>query len=99
MRRASRAWRWGLVLVGAALASTSCRDRPRPHVVLITVDTLRADALGFAGNVRAATPALDRLAAGGRVFDSAHAHAVTCAMAHLLAPGHSYYRRAKGDDR
>src|SRR6266404_4247080 len=46
------------------------------NVLLITIDTLRADALsGYGGP--AATPALDRLAADGVRFDFAHAHAVT----------------------
>ncbi len=61
-------------------------DAPAPVIpqsaILITVDTLRADVLGFAGNTRVATPALDRLAAGGRVFDSAHAHCVTTLPSH-----------------
>ena len=38
------------------------------HVVLITIDTLRADAVGFDGNPRGTTPNLDRFAAEGRVF-------------------------------
>ncbi len=44
------------------------------HLVLITLDTLRFDALGFNGNPHVATPNLDRLAAAGRVFTHAHAH-------------------------
>src|SRR5436305_4655483 len=55
---------------------------PRPDVVLITIDTLRADALGFAGNKRAQTPVLDRLAAQGRVFTNAHAHNVVTLPSH-----------------
>ena len=51
-------------------------------VLLVTLDTLRADALGFAGNPRAATPVLDRLAAAGRVFDDAHAHNVVTLPSH-----------------
>jgi len=51
-------------------------------VVLITIDTLRADAVGFAGNARVETPALDRLAAAGRVFDDAHAHSVVTLPSH-----------------
>ncbi len=55
---------------------------PAHHAVLITVDTLRADTLGFAGNAQVDTPTLDRLAAGGRVFSSAHAHSVTTLPSH-----------------
>ena len=51
-------------------------------VVLITIDTLRADAVGFAGNRLVATPTLDRLAAAGRVFPDAHAHDVVTLPSH-----------------
>jgi arylsulfatase A-like enzyme/Flp pilus assembly protein TadD len=51
-------------------------------VVLITIDTWRADAAGFAGNARASTPVLDRLAARGRVFTGAHAHNVVTLPSH-----------------
>ncbi len=51
-------------------------------LLLITVDTLRADAPGFAGNRLAATPTLDRLAAAGRTFTDAHAHNVVTLPSH-----------------
>jgi arylsulfatase A-like enzyme/Tfp pilus assembly protein PilF len=51
------------------------------NVLLITIDTLRADALGCYGGP-AATPALDNLAATGVRFDFAHAHAVTTLTSH-----------------
>jgi arylsulfatase A-like enzyme/Flp pilus assembly protein TadD len=51
------------------------------NVLLITIDTLRADALGSYGG-QAATPALDRLAALGVRFDFAHAHAVLTLPSH-----------------
>ncbi len=80
-----------VVIVGFVLLA-ACRDDsrqagagpapPAHSAILITVDTLRADALGFAGNSRVATPTLDRLAAAGRVFDSAHAHCVTTLPSH-----------------
>ncbi|HYU35964.1 MAG TPA: sulfatase-like hydrolase/transferase [Thermoanaerobaculia bacterium] len=54
----------------------------RPDVLLITIDTLRADAPGFAGNRKASTPVLDRLAAQGRVFTDAHAHNVVTLPSH-----------------
>lgn len=55
----------------------------RPDVVLVTIDTLRADALGFAGNRRAETPTLDRLATQGLVFEHAHAHNVVTLPSHV----------------
>lgn len=51
-------------------------------VVLITIDTLRADTLGFAGDERVETPVLDRLAAAGRVYTDAHAHNVVTLPSH-----------------
>lgn len=51
------------------------------NVLLISIDTLRADALGSYGG-RAATPNLDRLAARGARFDFAHAHAVVTLPSH-----------------
>jgi arylsulfatase A-like enzyme len=43
----------------------------RPSIALITLDTTRADRLGFYGGRVAETPNLDRLAAAGVVFDTA----------------------------
>lgn len=89
----SRPWRLllpaaaGLLAVAAAVLVA--RDRPRAvtrapglDVLLITVDTLRADALGAYGNARARTPWIDRLAAEGVRFDRAHAHNVVTLPSH-----------------
>jgi len=54
---------------------------PDRNVLLVTIDTLRADALGAYGG-RAVTPNLDRLAAGGARFTFAHAHAVVTLTSH-----------------
>src|SRR5688500_14422818 len=51
------------------------------NVLLVTIDTLRADALG-AYSGRATTPNLDRLAASGARFDFAHGHAVVTLPSH-----------------
>jgi arylsulfatase A-like enzyme/Flp pilus assembly protein TadD len=51
------------------------------NVLLVTIDTLRADALGSYGG-RALTPNLDRLAAQGARFTFAHAHAVVTLPSH-----------------
>lgn len=49
------------------------------NVLLITIDTLRADHLGSYGYAKGRTPTLDRLAEGGVVFEEAHAQApFTC---------------------
>ena len=51
-------------------------------VILITLDTLRADSVGFAGNRDVSTPVLDRLDAAGRVYTNAHAHNVVTLPSH-----------------
>jgi len=57
-------------------------DRSAVDVLLITVDTLRADAVGAYGNHRGATPVIDRLAAAGVRFGAAHAHNVVTLASH-----------------
>jgi len=83
--------RTSVIIVGIALAAAACEarrpSRPLPdnslqNILLITIDTLRADALGSYGNARAATPWMDRLAAGGLRFERAHAHAVVTLPSH-----------------
>jgi arylsulfatase A-like enzyme/Flp pilus assembly protein TadD len=72
-------------LLAAAAPPAKAPVRPAGagrDVVLITIDTLRADAAGFAGNRRSQTPVLDRLAAQGRVFTDAHAHNVVTLPSH-----------------
>lgn len=46
--------------------------RPDLNVILITVDTLRADTVGFMGYPKPTTPNLDRLARRGTVFERAY---------------------------
>ena len=48
------------------------RARPRLNVLLVSVDTLRADHLGSYGRADAATPVLDALARRGVRFENAH---------------------------
>lgn len=54
-----------------------------PDVVLVTIDTLRADAPAFAGNHDVRTPNLDRLASEGVVFEQAHGHNVVTLPSHV----------------
>lgn len=60
------------------------RTAPRPlSVLLVTLDTTRADRLGCYGRTGAATPHLDALAARGVLFRQAYAHVP------LTCPSHS----------
>ncbi len=51
-------------------------------VLLVTIDTLRADALGSYGNRRVETPWMDHLAVAGARFEAAHAHNVVTLPSH-----------------
>lgn len=69
--------------LGAGAVESAPGRRPAPlDVLLVTIDTLRADAPGFGGRRPSPTPLLDRLAAGGRVFANAHAHNVVTLPSH-----------------
>lgn len=88
-----RSWRLPLLVavLGAAVAAIWWgRTRqdgpvllatPAQNVLLITIDTLRGDAIGSYGG-RAATPNLDRLALDGMRFTFAHTHAVVTLPSH-----------------
>jgi arylsulfatase A-like enzyme len=55
-----------IAIVGILLA---CAPPDRPHLLLVTVDTLRADYLSSYGYDRPTTPAIDALLAGGTRFE------------------------------
>jgi len=63
---------------GREFSLASNADR---NILLVTIDTLRADALGAYGG-HASTPNLDALASHGARFDFAHAHAVVTLVSH-----------------
>ena len=58
------------LLIGLLLATTACSER-RPNVIVIVVDTLRADHVGAYGYDREVTPHLDRRAGEGALFENA----------------------------
>ncbi|HMF96716.1 MAG TPA: sulfatase-like hydrolase/transferase [Vicinamibacterales bacterium] len=74
---------------GSGVSRADLRPIARQNVLLITIDTLRADALGCYGGPTA-TPALDRLAAEGIRFEFAHAHAVTTLSSHATILSGTY---------
>ncbi len=71
----SRAFRALLFALGLLLCAGACRrtEPSRPNVVVLVVDTLRADRLGVDGNPRGLTPFLDELAQRGTRFARAYA--------------------------
>jgi len=70
LRRHARAYTQGLLLL-AAICGCHPSESPIDRVILITIDTLRQDHLGYTGYPRNTSPFIDRLAAEGVVFATA----------------------------
>ena len=76
-------------------------EQDHPNILLVTLDTLRADVLGCYGNRNHPTPTLDRLASQGTRFSRAYTVAPLTIPAHssvftgLLPPRHGV--RDNGD--
>lgn len=67
---------------GRLFPSALPRD-PGFSVLFISIDTLRADAVGAYGSTRARTPWIDRLAREGVRFTEVHAHNVVTLPSHV----------------
>src|SRR3954454_20191089 len=81
--------RTGLTLIAAACclwaipgAQTARVAEGRPNILLITLDTTRADRMGFLGSTRGLTPALDAFARESIVFTHAFAQAPITTVSH-----------------
>ncbi|MFH2000758.1 MAG: sulfatase-like hydrolase/transferase [Planctomycetota bacterium] len=70
-----------LILLVLLASACSKPDRPE-NLLLITIDTLRADHLGCYGYSDAKTPVIDRLADQGTLFERAYACAPTTLPSH-----------------
>lgn len=85
-------WWWSR---GAAFTIAPTPDR---NVLLVSIDTLRADVVGAYGG-RALTPNLDQLAAHGARFTFAHSHAVVTRASHAsMLTGHYPYETGVRDN-
>ena len=71
-----------MLMMRPAKWSAPERTAPGTNVLLVTIDTLRADALGCYGNNTAKTPVLDHLASESVVFDDATSQANTTGPSH-----------------
>src|SRR5262245_3649239 len=67
----------------AVAAWTPVASDTPPNILLVTIDTLRADRIGAYGYAAGHTPALDGLAARGVRFEQAMAHAPLTVPSHV----------------
>lgn len=82
--------RWLSLVLLLASASGANPQRPRspkapprrPNIILITLDTTRADRMGFLGSDRGLTPHLDAVAKQGIVFTRAYSHVPLTTASH-----------------
>jgi arylsulfatase A-like enzyme len=83
-----------IIVIACGLMSIAADSGTRPNVLLITIDTLRADRIGAYGFVAAQTATMDRLADEGVLFEEAYSAAPITMPSHstimtgLLPPEH-----------
>jgi len=77
-----RHWMCVALLAASALAATTVATPAPPNVVVITLDTTRADRMGFLGSKRGLTPNLDALARQSAVFTRAYSQAPLTPVSH-----------------
>jgi choline-sulfatase len=75
-----------LILLSFSFAAAA----PKPNLVLITLDSVRADRMGFLGAKGAHTPNLDRLAGESIVFEHAYAQAPGTVVSHATILSGAY---------
>jgi arylsulfatase A-like enzyme/Flp pilus assembly protein TadD len=71
-----RQWMVVMWLAASAFAAV------QPNIILITLDTTRADRMGFLGSTRGLTPNLDALARQSAVFTHAYSQAPLTSVSH-----------------
>src|SRR5664279_5072899 len=79
-----------LILLSVSFAAAASK----PNLVLITLDSTRADRMGFLGAKGALTPNLDRLAGESLVFEHAYAQAPASVVSHATILSGSYPQSA-----
>src|ERR1700716_1122309 len=81
-----------LILCLLALLPTLVTAADPPSVILITLDTVRADRMGFLGSKRDLTPQIDALASQSVVFERAYSQAPLTPVSHATILTGTYPR-------
>src|SRR4249919_551082 len=71
-----------MLFLGPSQSSSAAPPSHRLNLVLVTIDTLRADRLGCYGYSKIETPNLDKLAQSGTLFENAVTHAPLTTPSH-----------------
>src|SRR5260370_19695706 len=80
----------GVSLIFLSLSFSFAAAASKPNLVLITLDAIRADRMGFLGAKGALTPNLDRLAGESIVFEHAYAQAPAGVVSHATILSGAY---------
>jgi arylsulfatase A-like enzyme len=80
----------GVSLIFLSLSLSFAAAASKPNLVLITLDSTRADRMGFLGAKTAHTPNLDRLAGESIVFEHAYAQAPGSVVSHATILSGAY---------
>ena len=79
-----------LIALGVLLCSAFTTAATKPNLVLITLDSTRADRMGFLGAKAGITPNLDRMAGESLVFEHAFAQAPGTVVSHATILSGAY---------
>src|SRR6202521_1729077 len=80
----------GVSLIFISVSFAFAAPASKPNLVLITLDSTRADRMGFLGAKSALTPNLDRLAGESIVFEHAYAQAPGSVVSHATILSGAY---------
>src|SRR5262249_10177000 len=78
------------LILSLSKVQRSAHAQTRPNILLVTLDTVRADRMGFLGSRRGLTPSLDAFATGAVVFTRAYAQAPITTASHATLLSGTY---------
>jgi choline-sulfatase len=79
-----------LLVAVIALSAMPARAATRPNIILITLDSIRADRMGFLGSKAGLTSNLDRLARQSMVFEQAYSQTPLTVVSHATILSGTY---------